>query len=172
MKKVCAWCKTDLGEVPSDLHPSDAITHGICRPCATRMLSSLGESMQAFLDRLGIPVVLVDPTAHVLCANTSAQTVLGKNLPAIKDHVIGSVIECIHASKPGGCGKTVHCRSCTIRQAVLQTHATGASQVNVPALQDIVLEGVDTQVRYRISTEKIGDYILLRIDDVQAAPPA
>ena len=50
MKKICAWCKKDLGEVPSgpDANP---ITHGICPDCAREALSFKAEPLAKFLDR-------------------------------------------------------------------------------------------------------------------------
>jgi hypothetical protein len=77
------------------------------------------------------------------------------------------VLECAYARLPGGCGNTEHCKACTIRRTITTTHATGDGKVNVPAYQDIVTPGGIREVRFLISTEKVGNFVLLRIDEVQ-----
>ena len=167
MKKVCAWCKADLGETPSERHPPETITHGICGPCHLRLLRANTETLRDFLDRLGVPVLLMEQEGRVLSANGPAQRLLGKALPDIEDRLGGEVLECIHASEPGGCGGTIHCKSCTIRLTVMDTYATGTCHAGVPAYQDIRDAAGDTRVRFLISTEKVGSYVMLRIDSMR-----
>ncbi len=167
MKKVCAWCKADLGETPSDKHPPDAISHGICPSCRDRLSHESGEAFSSFLDRLEVPVLLMEQGASVLSANGPAQRLLGKPLPDIRNRPGGNVIECAYACEPGGCGGTVHCKSCTIRRTVRDTYDTGRAHVKVPAYQDIRTPAAVKQVRYLISTEKVGEYVMLRIDDMR-----
>ncbi len=167
MKKVCAWCKTDLGEIPSDRFPREAITHGICPTCRDRLSHETGETLRDFLDRLKVPVLLMEQDARVLGANSPAQQLLNKALPDIENRPGGNVIECVHAHEPGGCGGTIHCKSCTIRRTVTDTYNTGSSHVSVPAYQDVRTPAAVKQVRFLITTEKIGSYVMLRIDNVQ-----
>jgi hypothetical protein len=68
MKHVCAWCHTEIGEVESTIHPPDAITHGICQPCAMRISAQNKKSLREFLDRLEFPVLLVDSDVVVQSA--------------------------------------------------------------------------------------------------------
>ncbi len=165
MKKVCAWCQTDLGEIPSDRFSSDVITHGICPTCHDRLAHEAGETLRDFLDRLDVPVLLLEPGIRVLSANHAAQRLLGKGLPDIKDRLSGNVIECVHAHEPGGCGGTAHCKSCTIRRTVRDTYDTGVCHVRIPAYQDIRTPAAVKQVRFLITTEKVGGYVMLRIDE-------
>ncbi len=167
MKKVCAWCKADLGDIPSSIHPPDMITHGICPTCRDRLAHETGETLRDFLDRLEVPVLLVEREARVLGANSQAQALLGKKMPEIENRLSGNVIECVHAHEPGGCGGTIHCKSCTIRKTVRDTYSSGEPHVNVPAYQDIRTPAAVKQFRFLISTEKVGDYVMLRIDDLQ-----
>lgn len=37
MKRVCAWCQADLGEVPG----GEGVSHGVCRACAERWGASI-----------------------------------------------------------------------------------------------------------------------------------
>jgi hypothetical protein len=165
MKKVCAWCKADLGETPSDVHPPDAITHGICETCRRALVHPNRETLLSFLERLKVPLLLLDKNACVLSVNGTARLLLGKTLEEIENHLAGEVIECAHAREPGGCGKTIHCRSCTIRRTVTDTYTSGASHVRVPAYQDILTPWDVKQVRFLISTERVGGRVLLRIDE-------
>ncbi len=167
MKKICAWCKADLGEMPSSRFPPDAITHGICPTCRDRLSHESGEALRDFLDRLGVPVLLMDEGVRALSANRQARQLLDKTLPAIENQLGGNVIECVHAHEPGGCGGTVHCKSCTIRQTVKDTYDSGTPHVEIPAYQDIRTPAASKQVRFLISTEKVGGYVMLRIDDMQ-----
>jgi len=165
MRRICAWCQTDLGEIESEANSENTITHGICPACATRLCSENGEPFMDFLDRLGVPVLLVGPDVNVLTGNKPARDLLGKGLGNIEGRRGGEVIECVHASQPGGCGQTVHCKSCTIRNTVLETFETGKSFEHVQAFPDIQLgEDVKT-MSLEISTEKVADVVLLRIDD-------
>lgn len=38
MKRVCSWCKKDMGEKPG---PADWVTHGICEDCEKKMTAQL-----------------------------------------------------------------------------------------------------------------------------------
>ena len=166
MKKLCAWWQADLGTVGSEELSDNVISHGICKNCAARLFAGHGESLQEFLDRLGPPILLVESEPRVRTANKQARDLLGKELPEIENRMGGDVIECVYAKRPGGCGSQVHCKSCTIRNTVLETFATGKSFVEVPAYPDIQQFGEVKTMRLIISTEKIGNVVLLRIDDI------
>jgi hypothetical protein len=70
---------------------------------------------------------------------------------------------------PAAAGNTIHCKSRTIRNLVLDTHATGRSFERVPACQDIQLPDEVKTLNIAVSTEKVGDFVLLRIDDMEDA---
>ena len=165
MKHVCAWRQADLGEVESEANSEDSITHGICSSCAIRLRSGRGEPLMEFLDRLSVPVLVVESEPRVLTGNKPARDLLGKGLGEIEGRRGGEVIECFHASQPGGCGQTEHCKSCTIRNTVLETFETGESFLHVQAFPDIQVGKDVKTMSVEISTEKIADVVLLRIDD-------
>ena len=101
-----------------------------------------------------------------MSANSAARAVVGKELTAIDDRLAGEVFECAHSDLPGGCGKTQHCKACTIRNSVEETLATGVGVERVPAYQSIKTPNGVQQQRFLISTERVGDSVMLRIDDV------
>ena len=166
MRKICSVCKADLGTVASSIHSEDVITHGICENCANTIMSQLPSRMQDFLDSLSEPVLVMDDDVVARLANKKAMEVLNKDLPRIQGFRGGDIIECIHASEPGGCGRTIHCSGCVIRNTVMDTCRTGKSHLEVPAYADIPVAGKPGKVRFLISTEKVKDMVLLRIDDV------
>jgi hypothetical protein len=120
--------------------------------------------LQAFLDRFDEPILLVESEPLVSTANRSACALLGKDLSQIRGHKGGEVIECVHSYSEKGCGEDIHCESCMIRNTVLETFASGRSFDRVPAYPDIQKIGGAKTYSIRISTEKVGSFVLLRIE--------
>ena len=165
MKKVCAWCRRELESTAADHEQQYPITHGICETCAANLLAQMGRPLQEFLDNLDVPILLLESGPLICSANRQARKLLDKQLADIAGRRGGEVIECVYAKLPEGCGNTVHCKSCTIRITVLETFATGRSFIRVPAYPDIqTLSGVKTMC-FLITTEKVGDFVFLRIED-------
>ena len=108
--------------------------------------------------------------APLICtANRQTRQLLHKQLVDIEGRPGGDVIECAYAKLPEGCGNTVHCMSCTTRITVTETMNTGRNFTWMPAYPDIqTLSGVKTPC-FLITTEKIADFVLLRIDDINGA---
>lgn len=165
MRRICAWCKKVLSP-REDRGTEQEITHGICSRCALNFTSSIPRKLKDLLDLISEPVVLVDAMGIVKAANESGLRLLGKDLAAIEEHPGGQVFECSYSSLPGGCGHTVHCTTCAIRNILMDTLAQGRGYSKVPAFQKIRTPSGERIMRYYISTEKIGNQILLRIDDV------
>lgn len=152
-----------------DFNPRFPITHCICPDCVRRVAAEMGlQSMQEFLDELRVPVLLVDDDVRVMAASRQAQEILGKGLPQLAGEKGGDVLECVHAKKPGGCGRSVHCKGCTIRNSVTKTYRTGEPCTGVPAFPDVQIGDEVKTLSLRLTTEKVGDCVLLRIDDLSA----
>lgn len=161
MKKVCAWCGVELAP---DAEGNGKVSHGICQQCRWYFFPpGGGRTFRRFLDLLPVPVVVVDDDVRVVVANSRACSLLGKEPAEIEGGYGGEALECAYARLPEGCGKTVHCRSCTVRLTVLDTFATGQSHYDVPACMDIRTAGGDTRVAFLITTEKSGELVLLKI---------
>ena len=108
--------------------------------------------------------IRVTTVVSVTSANKQAQSLLQKELPDIEGFKGGEVFECAYASLPGGCGNTVHCDGCTIRNTVMDTFQTEMCHLNKPAY---LIRGIRDKIQefqYLISTEKVKDVVLLRID--------
>lgn len=167
MTRVCAWCKKTMGSTASDFHSAAIITHGICEECAAKFFGKLGVELNAFLDRIGVPVVVVDSKVSVKAANRQARALLQKNIPSSDDYMVGDAFECVHAKLPGGCGNTIHCSGCAIRNLVTDTYQTGMSHLKVPAYLNRETADDCRKVNLLISTEKVAGVVALRIDEVE-----
>lgn len=165
MNKACIWCKAELPTEVGD--PAHIITRSFCSNCRELFSSPrYPMSLKEYLNQIGLPVLVMDDDVRVLDFNEPARALLGGRLPDCVGYYGGDVLECAYARLPGGCGNTEHCKACAIRRTVTTTYATGKSQENVPAYQDIVTPGGTREVRFLISTEKVGNFVLLRIDEV------
>lgn len=165
MKRMCAWCKKDLGS-NEDYAVEGDITHGICSLCAVQISAGEPRSLRQILDCLEEPVFVVDSDGLMKAANNRGLKMLGKSDVDIENKFGGDVFECTYAHLEGGCGNTIHCKTCAIRNIVMDTLATGSGYKNVPAYQNINTADGEWITKFLISTEKVGERILLRIDDV------
>lgn len=165
MKKICAWCNKDLGEVPSgaDANP---ITHGICPDCAREALSFKAEPLARFLDRFPGPIYVVNEELEIISANSEGAHNLGKGLDDFAGKLPGDAFDCEEAKKSGGCGRAKHCRTCTIRNTLTDTLETGVSHNNVPAYPDLQSVTGEKKLKFLISTEKFGFGVVLKIEEI------
>ena len=162
MKVVCAWCEKEL--VPEKGQDVDRVSHGICDDCRNYFFPVEGPpAFETFLERLSVPVLLVDNDVRIILSNSKACALLGKEPEAVEGGYGGDAIECPYARLPQGCGHQLHCRSCTIRLMITDTYATGVSHYDVPAYQDIYLPHGAHTLCFYISTQKSDDLILLKI---------
>jgi hypothetical protein len=165
MKVICAWCHQELkaGHQIAD-DPGSEISHGICPSCKDYFLSGRRPTLDEFLNQLAVPVV--DAQGVVLLANQHALDILGKDPSKVQGYRGGDAMECGYSRLPGGCGKTEHCKACTIRNSVMETFSTGRSLLRVPACLNRRTDDGTVRIRFLISTQKVDDTVLLRIDQV------
>lgn len=169
LRRVCAYCRAEIGPRPeqASLAEGDLVSHGICRHCLEKTVAGSGVPFHEFLETLGAPVFVVDREGRIAGANAYARSLVATRSFEIEGRLGGEVLGCTHAKEPGGCGHTIHCESCSIRLRVMETLCTGEPAIGREACQYLdTFEGT-RQVRFRISTEKAGESVLLRIDDAQ-----
>ena len=166
MKNICAWCKKELEDnsLP-DNNSKYEIPHGICLSCKEYFFSDQTHTLNSFLNKLQEPVLIVNDNGDVLLANDHAQKILKKEVPA-ENFKIGNFVECAYARMPEGCGNTIHCVACTMRNSINNTFKTGKSLKRVPAVLNHINGHKTDRVDFLISTEKVDDIVLLRIDDI------
>jgi hypothetical protein len=119
-----------------------------------------------FLDGLDAPVLVVSSDVIVDYANKHTQDFLQKEMTYIEGFRGGDVFECAYAKLPEGCGKTIHCVACTIRNTITDTFKTGNSHLLTPAYLTQGKPDDTQEIKLLISTEKLADVVLLRIDTV------
>ena len=154
--------------VDSQADSENGITHGICESCRFNLLFQMGVELEVFLDSLKLPVVVVNREGTIVTGNDKARTLFKKELPEIAGYRSGEVFECAYARLPEGCGETVHCSGCTIRRTVFETYGTGRSLLRVPATLYRNTQGDPEKIKLLISTERLADLVLLRIDEMEA----
>jgi hypothetical protein len=85
----------------------------------------------------------------------------------------GDVIECELSRTPEGCGSTEHCQSgCVIRRSVNHTFNTGEGLQRQHAQQMLITASGVRETKLVISTEKVGELIMLRIDEFDGSDPS
>lgn len=164
MKKICAWCKIDLSSSTQDqtMPDSSPISHGICPQCYLKFQYK-AISLQTLVESFPFPILIIDNQGVVQNGNSAALSVIGKSPEQLIDQYGGNVIECIYASLPEGCGNTVHCSGCIIRQSVMKTFTTGTPSIEKVAFNYVFTPDGIQLTKFVISTEKVGDRVLLQI---------
>ncbi len=140
-----------------------AVTHGICSHCLSVILEPQQFHLTDFLDHLDATVIAVSPKATVICANKRARDMLHKDSSEIEGCLGGDVFECAYAKLPGGCGNTIHCDGCTIRNTVIDTFTSGHCHFKTPAYLIQGRPDNNQKIEFLISTEKVMDVVLLEI---------
>ena len=166
MKTVCSWCNKTIRIDSFSSSTDSVITHGICDECVIKILWPNSPALLDFLDGLGAPVVVINSSGNVITANKPARELMQKELPDLEGFQGGNVFECAFAKLPEGCGKTLHCDGCTIRNSVMETMQSGRSLLRVPAGLSRGTTDSCQDVQLLISTEKVKDVVMLRIDRI------
>lgn len=161
MDVICAWCQVVIAH--SDEPCSMPVSHGLCASCLEAIFGE-DTSLRHFLNQIDAPVLVVDQDVVVVTANDLACAATGRSLDEVRGLRGGDAFACAYARLPGGCGRTVHCRTCTIRMSVERTFATGQACVRVPAYLDQASAQTPQPIAFRISSELVGNVVLLRIE--------
>jgi len=164
MRTICSFCKTEIrpGSVPDE-----PVSHGVCKSCYEQILARHRFNTRKYLDLLDAPVVLVDGDARVLAANALAREFVKTPFAQVRGSLCGIVLECVNAFLPKGCGKTVFCPDCTIRNAVTGTYTTGTPVIGKQAVLNRIVQGREEDLHVIVSTRKDGDVVLLRLEPAQ-----
>lgn len=166
---LCTFCQEELRPPEFPEEKEELISHGLCRPCLEKAMSRHGRSLNDYLRQFKEPVLVIDQNGRAITANDAGQQLLGKEMDEIEGYLGGEIFGCQHAQEEGGCGETLHCLSCVIRNTVEETYRTGIPHHKVPACQDLDTVAGPRKVRFIISTEKIDHSVLLKIDNIATA---
>ena len=162
----CSWCNNEIAPPPAGGQFDRRIAAVLCDRCRENFAFQLGVPLQTLIDSLPAPIFVVDDDVKVKAVNREGQTLLGKGTAELLGRLGGVVFDCAYAQLPEGCGRTIHCSGCAIRRSVYHTWNTGERLLDVPATLRFAKSGaaVPEELALRISTERMGDVVLLRVE--------
>lgn len=163
MRVVCSYCRKVLRELPAE--PA-GLSHGMCPECDA-WFGKLWSGMRLgeYLDGLTAPVLVVDHEGRVVAANARMAAALGRGARELRGLLGGEAMACAHARLPEGCGKTVHCRECTIRNAVDRVVASGRPVEHAPAWMRTERGRVDLV----LSARPLGSAVEVTVEELRSA---
>lgn len=168
MKLICAWCGVKIDRPGYGLTLDRDTSHGMCPDCSEAVISQeRGVSLQRHIDRIPIPIFLIDGDQVVVAMNAKACEATGKRSVVTGKQLVGQVFDCIHSRFPEGCGRTIHCSGCAIRRSIVTTFDTGEPQVRIPATLNIDSLDRLSEAVLTITTLKRDGVILLRVEKIE-----
>jgi PAS domain-containing protein len=85
------------------------------------------ELLQQVLDAIPSPLFVVDDDVRIRAFNAAASPLMGEAPTLVFNQRGGEALHCIHSTEAiGGCGASVACKTCVIRNAVGETCASGS----------------------------------------------
>lgn len=161
MKVICSYCRKTIGKI--EPFNDYTVSHGMCKECYNYYKDQIkGLSLDKFLDRFDAPLLIVDKDGRIVAANKMIENIISGSHRDVFGLLGGEVMECVYARLPEGCGETVHCLACSIRNAVMAAMESGEPQMHVP----VTLSQENKEIEMVISTEKIGSFVRIIIEDV------
>lgn len=161
MSQICSLCRQEMA-VPSQASEY-AITHGICEACLSRVPGASGYG--ALLEAIDAPVLLMQGSPRqVVTVNARALELFEKELAEVEAHRGGQVFDCVHSFTAAGCGRDVNCENCTIKHAIVDTFDTAVPRHTASAVLQVKRNGGIESRTIQVSTEKLGDLALVRIE--------
>lgn len=168
LNQSCIWCSQNIGKEDQNVFRDGISAHHVCGCCAEHFTLPPSGPLQKHLDQVDVPVLVIELHAGnyliTRAVNKKACDWLGKEPREIIQHLSGNVIECAFARLTEGCGNTLFCADCEIKQSVAGTAQTGLPRVKV---KHTLLQGDPdhpSPVELFITTMKAGSMVLLRAD--------
>jgi PAS domain-containing protein len=161
VKVICSYCRKTIGE--KEPINDETVSHGMCQECYDYYEEQVkGLSLDKFLDKFEVPLLIVDKDGRIVAANKMLENMTGRSHREAFGLLGGEIMECAYARLPEGCGETVHCLACSIRNTIMATMESGEPQKQVP----VKLRRENKEIEMVISTEKIGSFVRIIIENV------
>ena len=165
MKLVCSRCRKKLGEKEPLKDASVEIT--MCVECLETLDKQWrGMTVGEYLDTLDAPIMLVNEERRMISCNKKAEKALGKKREVMRGLMAGEFLECHNSVLAEGCGKSIHCSACVIRQSLELTINSGEPVKEVTAYLNTMEHGIPVVRHIKVSTEKEGQYVRLQIHGI------
>lgn len=154
-----------------EMPPEEILVHAqtVARKIAVKY--DLGEKRADDLDysewieAIDAPILLLQGNPRqVVTANRRALELFEKELHEVEGHRGGQVFDCVYAFTEDGCGKDSNCEGCKIRDAIIDTFITARQHNGVSTTLQIKKINEIVNFELQVSTEKVGDLALVRID--------
>jgi hypothetical protein len=161
MNQVCKLC--GQAEAAPYRNDNGAIANGICDSCLSQITDADGA--RGLLEAFDAPVLLMRGNPRqVITANAKALDLFDKTLPEVEAHRGGEVFDCVHSFTAAGCGLDANCENCKIKHAIVDTFAAPIPHRGISAVLQIKKpDGLESRT-LQISTQKLGDLALVRIE--------
>ncbi len=164
MLVVCAYCRKTISDDRSG--GSCDVSHGMCPSCADHFERLWkGMPLSDWLETLDRPVIVMNGDGAIVAVNQKVASLFGREKADMRGLLGGEAFACVHSRLPEGCGKTIHCRECTIRRAVDSVARTGTALQRVPAY----LDTKDGRVNLRISVKAKDGLVRVVVEELKPA---
>ncbi len=160
MHLICSYCGIYIKEKePFEVAKK---THGVCGDCFQPLLDQhKGLSHDEYLETFDVPVLVADSQGRIATANKAALEMLDKPVERVFEVLGGEALECRYSRLPGGCGKTTHCETCTLRNLVLKTMGQQADHSN----QFITMDTEKGMKNFMVSTIYYNNFVHIVFED-------
>ena len=159
MKVVCSYCNANMPD--KEPYNNDSVTHTICLECFGYFQKQLGgQPLEQYLDNFEAPIMIMDAEARIGAANEKVAELTGKPRREVPGLLGGEAFECCYSRLPGGCGKTIHCETCTVRKIVNDAITNKIPQLKI----SVKIQREKEVVSLKVSAEKIGQLVQLTIE--------
>jgi PAS domain-containing protein len=119
------------------------------------------------LDRYETPVIMVDEEGRIVGLNQRMSLFLNKAREEVLGLLGGELMGCRYSNLPEGCGQTIHCGTCSIRQTVNKARSLGTDILDVPAYLDLE----DQRMYFRISAFNQGKFVKVVVEKAAGSVP-
>ncbi len=162
---ICSYCRKVIREEPGG--GSLDVSHGMCPECSVYFEKLwAGMPLGEYLDDLPVPILVMNGEGRIIAANTEMATLIGRSPGDLRGLQGGEAFACVFSKLPEGCGKTVHCRECTIRRAVTKVAETGVPMERIPAYLDTAQGRIDL----RISVKQKSGLVKVVVEEMKRTP--
>jgi hypothetical protein len=156
MRALCSWCYNII-ESP-ELNDDQEV---MCPDCKKWHQGATENSIKEFLEKLPVPVVSIAADNTIISANSKASDIFRLEPEKNFEKKTGELFNCKNSHSAGGCGKTVDCMKCMIRNLILTTYLDGIPRENV----SVTIETDENiKARLTVSAVRVKGNVWLRFD--------
>jgi signal transduction histidine kinase/DNA-binding response OmpR family regulator len=128
-------------------------------------------NLQMIFDVVNVGMLLIDQDGVVKRINNTASQWVKKDLQRSFDSKPGNLLGCIHAvTDPAGCGHTLHCAACPIRNTFESVLRSGQSIHDIDAEVTLMIDGNEVCLWVRVSVDPLVQdgkrYAILSINNI------